>query len=75
MRLVTFTGENTDLEQGARQEETGAFRAKSLIGQIAWQLGGEYAFRQFESYDKNLSSPGSEDIEHLLGEQPLPDTD
>lgn len=70
LRLVTFTGENTDLEQGARQEETGAFRAKSLIGQIAWQLGGEYAFRQFESYDKNLASPGSEDIEHLLGEQP-----
>ena len=70
VRLVTFVGENTDVEQGARLESTGIVRAKSLIGHMAWQLGGEYALNQFRRYDENLSSPGSEDIAHLLGTQP-----
>ncbi len=70
VRLVTFTGENANLVEGARLDETGAFRAKSLIGHIAWQLGGEYAFQQFRRYDESLSSPGAEDIAQLFGGQP-----
>ncbi len=70
VRLVTFTGENSDLEQGARLEETGTYRAKSLIGHIAWQLGRENAFQRFQRYDENLTSPGSRDIAHLIGSQP-----
>ena len=37
---------------------------------MAWQLGGEMAFNEFKTYDENLSSPGSEDIRQLLGQQP-----
>ena len=70
VRLVTFTGENSDVERGALIPGAGDVRAKSLIGQMAWQLGGEYAFKEFRAYDENLSSPGSEDIRQLLGQQP-----
>ena len=70
VRLVTFTGENSDVERGALIPGASNARAKSLIGQIAWQLGGEAAFNEFKTYDENLTSPGSEDIRRLLGEQP-----
>ena len=62
VRLVTFTGENTDVVRGALIPGSGDVRAKSLIGQIAWQLGGDAAFTEFKTYDENLGSPGSEDI-------------
>ena len=70
VRLVTFTGENTDVVRGALIPGSGDVRAKSLIGQIAWQLGGDAAFTEFRTYDENLGSPGSEDIRRLLGERP-----
>ena len=70
VRLVTFTGENSDVERGALIPGSSDARAKSLIGQIAWQLGGEVAFNDFKTYDENLTSPGSEDIRRLLGERP-----
>ena len=70
VRLATFTGENSDVERGALMPGSGGVRAKSFIGQIAWQLGGEVAFNEFRAYDENLTSPGSEDIRRLLGERP-----
>lgn len=70
VRLATFTGENSDVERGALMPGSDGVRAKSLIGQIAWQLGGEIAFNEFRSYDENLTSPGSEDIRNILGERP-----
>ena len=70
VRLVTFTGENSDVERGALMPGSDDVRAKSLIGQIAWQLGGEASFNEFRSYDENLTSPGSEDIRRLLGARP-----
>ena len=70
VRLATFTGENSDVERGALMPGSSGVRAKSLIGQIAWQLGGEVAFNEFRTYDENLTSPGSEDIRRLLGEWP-----
>ena len=70
VRLVTFTGENSDVERGALIPGSSDARAKSLIGQIAWQLGGEDAFNDFKTYDENLTSPGSEDIRRLLAERP-----
>ena len=72
VRLVTFTGENSDVERGALIPGSSDARAKSLIGQIAWQLGGEVAFNDFKTYDENLTSPGSEDIRRLLGGAALP---
>lgn len=69
VRLVTFTGENTDVERGWLIPGSGGLRARALIGQLAWQLGGERAFTEFSRYDENLSSPGSEDIRQLLGSQ------
>ena len=70
VRLVAFTGENTDVVRGALIPGSGDVRAKSLIGHIAWQLGGEFAFNEFKTYDQNLASPGSEDIRRLLGDRP-----
>ena len=70
VRLVTFTGENSDVVRGALVPGSGNVRAKSLIGHIAWQLGGELAFNEFKTYDENLASPGSEDIRRLLGDLP-----
>ena len=70
VRLATFTGENSDVERGALMPGAGGVRAQSLIGQIAWQLGGEASFNEFGTYDENLASPGSEDIRRLLGERP-----
>ena len=70
VRLVTFTGENSDVERGSLIAGDSDARAKSLIGHIAWQLGGEAAFNEFRTYDENLTSPGSEDIRRLLGARP-----
>lgn len=70
VRLVTFTGENSDVERGALIPGTVDVRAKSLIGHLAWQLGGESAFHEFKTYDDNFTSPGSEDLRRLLGEEP-----
>ena len=70
IRLATFTGENSDVERGALMPGSNSIRARSLIGQIAWQLGGEAAFDDLRSYDERLTSPGSEDIRRLLGEGP-----
>ena len=70
VQLVTFTGENSDVERGALVPGAGDIRARSLIGQMSWQLGGEAAFNEFKTYDENLSSPGSEDIRRLLGQDP-----
>ena len=71
IRLVAFTGENTDLEQGANLGEGySGIRPKSLIGHIAAKIGGESAFRQFKVHDDNLTSPGSGDIAELLGDAP-----
>ncbi len=70
VRLVTFAGENSDVDKGALLPGTSGVRAKSLIGQMAWQLGGESAYSAFKSYDDNLTSPGSEDIRRLLGDEP-----
>lgn len=70
VRLVTFTGENSDVERGSLIPGSADLRAKSLIGHIAWQLGGETGFNEFKTYDENLTSPGSEDMRRLLGERP-----
>ena len=70
VRVVAFTGEDTDLERGSLVADSRDLRAKSLIGHIAWQLGGEFAFDNFKVYDDNLASPASSDIENLLGDRP-----
>lgn len=70
VRVVAFTGEDTDLEQGSLVADGSDLRAKSLIGHLAWQLGGESAFHNFKSYDDSLASPASSDIEKLLGDHP-----
>ena len=69
VRVVPFTGENTDLIRGA--EVSGySVRPKSLIGHVAVHLGGEYAYHQFREHDERLTAPGSEEIARLFGETP-----
>ena len=69
VRIVPFTGENTDLVNGA---EISGFtvRPKTLIGHIALHLGGEYAYGQFRGHDQNMTAPGAEEIAQLFGETP-----
>ena len=62
VRIVAFTGENTDLVNGAYLgDDFPSIRPKSLIGHIAVQIGGDFAFRRFENHDINLTSPGLRD--------------
>ena len=71
VRIVAFTGENTDLVNGAYLgDDFPSIRPKSLIGHIAVQIGGDFAFRQFENHDSNLTTPGSEEIAQLIGDAP-----
>ena len=70
VRIAPFTGENTNLETGTPMVSNNDVRAKSLIGQLAWQIGGSKVFEQFRPYDENLTSPSSADIGQLLGNQP-----
>ena len=71
VRIVAFTGENTDLVNGAYLgDDFPSIRPKSLIGHIAVQIGGDFAFRRFENHDINLTSPGSEEIAQLIGDAP-----
>ena len=70
VRIVAFTGENSDVVRGALIPGSDRVRAKSLIGHLAWQLGGEFAFNEFKTYDEGFTSPGSEDIRRLLGDRP-----
>ena len=70
IRLVTFEGERSDVVQGTPLNEDGSVRAKSLIGHIAYALGGADALNDFKEYDDTLQSPGSERIERLIGDEP-----
>ena len=56
--------------QGTPLNDDGSIRAKSLIGHIAYALGGADALNDFKEYDDTLQSPGSERIERLIGEEP-----
>ena len=70
IRLVTFEGERLNVVDGTPLNEDGSIRAKSLIGHIAYALGGADALDNFRKYDETLQSPGSELIERLIGDEP-----
>ncbi|MCY4653199.1 MAG: DUF499 domain-containing protein [Dehalococcoidia bacterium] len=70
VRLVAFEGERSNLVTGTPLNEYGSVRAKSLIGHIAYALGGSDALDDFREYDESLESPGSELIERLIGDEP-----
>ena len=67
--IIPFTGENTDLVNGAIVSGH-TVRPRSLMGHIALQIGGDYAYSRFRKHDEMLSAPGSEEIAELLGERP-----
>ena len=69
IRLVTFEGERSNLVEGTPLNGDGSIRAKSLIGHIAYALGGADALDEFREYDESLQSPGSDLIERLLGDE------
>ena len=70
VRLVTFEGERANLVEGAPLNEDGSVRAKSLIGHVAYALGGTDALESFREYDDSLQSPGSDLLERLIGDEP-----
>ena len=69
VKLVCFTGENANLLDGMAMDGTGR-RAKSLVGFLAYHLGGEAAFDSIRRHDDLFSDPGADDIQRLIGEQP-----
>ena len=69
MRLVCFTGENANLLDGMVMDGTGR-RAKSMIGFLAYHLGGETAFDSIRRHDELFSDPGADDIQRLIGDRP-----
>jgi predicted AAA+ superfamily ATPase len=69
IRLVCFTGENANLLDGMAMDGTSR-RAKSLIGFVAYHLGGETAFDTIQKHDELFSDPGADDIQRLIGDQP-----
>lgn len=44
----------------------GSITIKTLWGELAWQLGGEPAFRLVESADQNGTSPGKETLSQII---------
>ncbi len=69
VKLVCFTGENANLLDGTAMDGTSR-RAKSLIGFLAYSLGGEAAFDSVRQHDELFSDPGANDIQRLIGERP-----
>ena len=69
MKLVCFTGENANLLDGMAMDGT-TRRAKSLIGFLAYHLGGETAFDELRRHDELFSDPGADDIQRLIGDKP-----
>ena len=69
VKLVCFTGENANLLDGMAMDGT-ARRAKSLVGFLAYHLGGEAAFDANRRHDELFSDPGAEDIQRLIGDKP-----
>ena len=69
VKLVCFTGENANLLDGMAMDGTGR-RAKSLVGFLAYHLGGEAAFDSIRRHDDLFSDPGADDIQRLIGDQP-----
>lgn len=71
VRLVAFTGENSDLVRGANLGDSFPdLRPKSLMGHIAVQLGGEAAFNTIRAHDEALTAPGEGDIRQMIGDSP-----
>ena len=68
VNLVCFTGENANLIDGTAMDGTGR-RAKSLIGFLAYHLGGEAAFDSVRQHDELFSDPGADDIQRLIGDR------
>ena len=69
VNLVCFTGENANLLDGTAMDGT-VRRAKSLIGFLAYHLGGESAFDSVRHHDDLFSDPGADDIQRLIGDRP-----
>ena len=56
VRLVCFTGEDANLIDGMAMDGTSR-RVKSLIGFLAYQLGGEAAFDDIRRHDECSATP------------------
>ncbi len=69
VRPVCFTGENANLLDGMAMDGTRR-RAKSLVGFLAYHLGGEAAFDTLRQHDDLFSDPGAADIQRLIGDKP-----
>jgi len=46
----------------------GGYEINTLWGELAWQLGGEDAYKVVENADKSGTSPGKEILQKLLGD-------
>lgn len=60
--VAVFTGQDLDERGGS----DGTPLRKTPWGEIAWQLGGEEAFKLMETFDKDGRAPGGDTIGKLL---------
>jgi len=61
-KIAIFVGQEFDTRGG----DDGTPVRQTPWGEIAWQLGGLEGFRLFESFDRELRSPGGETIGKLI---------
>ena len=68
-KIVAFDGIMTNAINGIRMDDDDN-RAYSLAGYILYQLGGPEALRNFKEGDYNLSDPGAQAFQDLIGDEP-----
>ena len=69
VQLVCFTGEDADVVYGMPLGAEG-YRAKSLTGFVAYQLGGPGALERLREHDNLLTDPGAAAFQELMGGRP-----
>lgn len=68
VRIAALSGENSDPMNGLKLE--GNLLARSLWGEMAYQLAGKTGFERIRNSDKKHIAPGTDTIIELFGDSP-----
>ena len=69
-KVIAFDGEKHNVVNGSEMDEHGN-RARSLAGYLLYHLGGPTALCDFGEGDADLTDPGSEAFQRLIGNEPV----
>lgn len=67
IRIAGIVGSDFEPSEGM---DHGAVRARTLWGELAYQVGGEDAYRLIEKADQERVAPGTQVWEKVIGDQP-----